>query len=139
MARKTNTKTQYGIKVGTVKVKTNKDMPKEDRQYFTDAELAVIDSGEMEVDDIMWSSDLSEPLEIIQRPTVEEAAQIDDDQLAQNLIMWFARTKIASNNGKKLPPIGRKQRHRSEFSENDTILYGAIEEMTFDIQEEDEE
>jgi hypothetical protein len=139
MARKTSTKTQFGIKTGTVKVKTNQNMPKEDRQYFTDAELAVIDSGEMEIDEILWSSDFEEPLEIIQRPTVEEAAQIDDDQLAQNLIMWFARTKITSNNGKKLPPIGRKQRRRSEFSENDTILFGNIQEMTFDIQEEDEE
>lgn len=129
----------FGVKVGTKFVNTNKKMPKEDRQYFTESELAVIDSGKFETDVIEWGTVKQKGKEAKPpRMTPEQAEKMSDYEFAQNLIMWFARTKIASDNGKKLPAIGGKKQSRSEFSEVDTILYGVIEEMVLDINEENE-
>lgn len=130
----------FGVKVGTQFLKTNTKLPASERQYFTADELAVIDSGKMETDVIEWGTIKQKSKEAKPpRMTPEQAEKMADDEFAQNLIMWFARTKIASDNGKKLPAIGGKKQSRSEFSEVDTILYGVIEEMVLDINEEDED
>lgn len=130
----------FGVKVGTKFVNTNTKLPASERQYFTADELAVIDSGKMETEVIEWGTVKQKRKEAKpERITPEQADKMDDYEFAQNLIMWFARTKIASDNGKKLPAIGGKKQSRSEFSEVDTILYGVIEEMVLDINEQDEE
>lgn len=123
MPRKINTKTQFGIVVGTKKVKTNKNMPQEDRVFFTPAELAVIDSGEMAVEDILWSSELTQANneEVIDedidkcfldtgKPGSKERIDAltehyatkgetspfvtSDDETADGLIRWFAQQKL---------------------------------------------
>lgn len=122
MPRKINTKTQFGIVVGKKIVKTNKKIAKEDRQYFTPAELAVIDSGKMAVDDVVWSSELNTPKEVevidedIDKCFLEtgkpgsaerikdigdyyasgeekSAFVTTDDEANQGLLMWFAGAK----------------------------------------------